>query len=83
MCKNQNQVLLFGFLHVQTNIYLFKFNNRNTRKRCKICSGLTRKTPKQSSGVFTVDYEYVTLFFSVSIVDFEQVNVSWGYESNM
>ena len=26
------------------NIYLFKFNNRNTRKKCKICSKLTIKT---------------------------------------
>ena len=26
------------------NIYLFKVNNRNTRKRCEICSKLTIKT---------------------------------------
>ena len=25
------------------NIYLLKFNNRNTRKRCEICSKLTMK----------------------------------------
>ena len=29
------------------NIYLFKVNNRNTRKRCQICSKLTIKTPEQ------------------------------------
>ena len=29
------------------NIYLFKFNNRNTRKRCEICSKLTIKTPER------------------------------------
>ena len=23
---------------VTSNVYLFNFNNRNTRKRCKICS---------------------------------------------
>ena len=40
------------------NIYLFKVNNRNTRKRCKICSKLTIKT-------------------SISIVEFEQINVNW------
>ena len=28
-------------------IYLFKFNNRNTRKMCEICSKLTIKTPEQ------------------------------------
>ena len=30
------------------NIYLFKVSNRNTRKRCEICSKLTLKTPKWS-----------------------------------
>ena len=29
------------------NIYLFKVNNRNTRKRSKICSKLTIKTSEQ------------------------------------
>ena len=29
------------------NIYLFKVNNRNTRKRCKICSKLTIKTSER------------------------------------
>ena len=28
-------------------IYLHKVNNRNTRKRCEICSKLTIKTPKR------------------------------------
>ena len=46
------------------NIYLFKVNNRNTRKRSEINSKLTIKT-------------YSTPFSSVSIVEFEQVNVSW------
>ena len=40
---------------------MFRVNNRNTRKRCEICAKLTIKTA----------------FPSVSIVDFEQVNVSW------
>ena len=46
---------------------MFKVNNRNTRKRCEICSKLTVKTPEQ---------RYWHLF-SVSIVDFKQVNLSW------
>ena len=42
---------LFGFnpfiaVHYPANIYLFKVNNRNTRKRCEICSTLTIKTPQ-------------------------------------
>ena len=26
--------------------YMFKVNNRNTRRRCEICSKLTMKTPE-------------------------------------
>ena len=29
------------------NIYLIKVNNRNTRKKCEICSELTMKTQKR------------------------------------
>ena len=36
--------LLGNWNSSQSNIYLFKFNNRNTRKRCEICSKLTIKT---------------------------------------
>ena len=63
-------------------IYLFKVNNRNIRKRCQTCSKLTIKTPERShrrrSGVFIVIFlTYFLPLFSVSTVDFEQVNVSW------
>ena len=64
------------------NIYLFKVSNRNTGKRSEICSKLTIKTLERRqwrhSGVFIVNFEDIShLFFSVSIVDFEQANVSW------
>ena len=49
------------------NIYLIKINNRNTRKRCVMCSMSTIKTPERRHWLFS----------SVSVVDFEQVNVSW------
>ena len=46
------------------SIYLFKFNNRNTRPRCEICSKLTIKTPERRhwrrSGVFIVNFEYIS-----------------------
>ena len=29
------------------NIYLLKFNNKNTRRRCEKCSKLTIKTPER------------------------------------
>ena len=91
-----------------TNIYLFKVNTRNTRKRCEIYSELTIKNdqltintrttssipPENASGnlwfsdvfrryrrrcsdVFIVNFEHISHHSSVSIVDFEQVNVSW------
>ena len=46
-------------------IYLLKVNNRNTRKRCQICSKLTIKTPEQRhswrhSGVFIVKFEHIS-----------------------
>ena len=49
------------------NIYLFKLDNRNTRKRCEICSMLTIKTPEQCHVVNII-----------SLVDFDQINISWG-----
>ena len=33
--------------HFLADICLLKFNNRNTRKRCEICSKLTIKTPER------------------------------------
>ena len=37
----------FGRNCYPANIYLFKVNNRNTRKRCKTCSKFTIKTPER------------------------------------
>ena len=65
------------------NIYLIKFNNRNTRKKCEICPKLAMKTSEQSH-VNDVDLVLLLLtlnifhtFSSFSIVDFAQVNISW------
>ena len=77
----------FAFLSLReatpANIYLFKVNNRNTGKRCEICSKLTIKTPERRhwrrSCVFIVNFEHIfTPFSSVFIADFEQVNVDWS-----
>ena len=41
-----------------------KLNNKNTRKRCEICSKLTVKTPERRqwcrSGFFIVNFEYIS-----------------------
>ena len=58
----------FWLYHV-ANIYLFKVNNRNSRKRCGICSDLTLKTPERRhwlhSDVFIVNFENISQLFLV------------------
>ena len=41
--KNKKMVKVYP-----ANIYLLKFNNRNARHRCEICSKFTTKTPERS-----------------------------------
>ena len=54
------------------NVYLFKFNNRDSRKRCEICSKLTIKTPERlqwrRSGVFMVNFEHISQLFPLSLL---------------
>ena len=45
------------------NIYLFKVNNRNTRKRCEIYSNLTIKTPDLV--FFIVNFAHILHLFLV------------------
>ena len=60
---NNKLLLLYHQSNFQTNIYYFKVNKRNSRKRCEICSKLTIKTLEQGqwrhSDVFIVNFEYI------------------------
>ena len=51
------------------NIYMFKFNNGNTRKMCEISLKLPIKTIEQPqgrrSGVFIGDFEHISYIFQV------------------
>ena len=61
-----------------TNIYLFRVNNSNTRKRREICSELAIMSLQRRSTVFIINFEYIScLFTSVSTVGFEKLNVCW------
>ena len=42
----QNFARKYVFTYIPANIYLFKINNTNTRKRCELCSKFTIKTPE-------------------------------------
>ena len=56
------RVVTIKFFH-PANIYLFKVNNRKTRKKCKICSKLTIKTPKRP----IADFEQVNASWACTI----------------
>ena len=64
-------------------IYLLKVNNRNTRTRCEVFSKLTIKTTERRqcqwrrSGVFIVNFEHISPYFSVSIINFEHEIAGW------
>ena len=49
------------------NIYLFKINSRNTRKKYEICSKLTINTKESRTGVFTVKCFYCWLWIGKSL----------------
>ena len=75
------EISLSGFFDnfdtkLPANIYLFRVNNRNTRKKREICSKLAITTSEQHHcrhfGVLLLSLS------SVSIVEFEQVNGSWA-----
>ena len=72
---------------IWVSIYLFKVNKRITTKRCKIIPKLTIKTQIDVNDVVLVFYRqfwtYFTPFSTVSIADFEQVNVSWDGTSKI
>ena len=63
------------------NIHFFKANNKNSRKRCELCTKLTMKNQNDVKTSFWCFLCYIwtcsTRFSSVLIVDFEQGNVSW------
>ena len=55
-----------------SKIYVVKVNNRNTRKKCEICSKLTIKTSELRqwcrSGVFIVNVEHISHLFLVFLL---------------
>ena len=56
--------VLYGVSQNPAGNYMFKVNNRNTRRRCEICLKLTIKTPERRhwrrSGVFIVNFKHIS-----------------------
>ena len=55
---------VFSRIQSPAGKYMFKVNNRNTRRRCEICSKLTIKIPEprhwRRSGIFIVNFEHIS-----------------------
>ena len=65
-------------INFPANIYIFKVNNRNPRKRCEICSKLTLKHQNDVSDVLLF-----LLLILLTIVDFDQVVLAGlSFETN-
>ena len=63
------------------NMHLFRVNNKNTKKRCELCSKLTIKNVNHVVVVFLLLTLNVFHIFE-NIVDFEQL-ILVGYSSNI
>ena len=65
-------LVLITYLHLADNykVQMFKFNNKNIRTKCEICSELRIKTSEMTWHHWT----YFTPRSSAFIVNFEQVN---------
>ena len=75
--KNKTHESVRGFMYPE-NIYLFKVHNRNSRKRCEICSKVTMEPKRHQcrhSSVLLLTLNIFHTLFSVSIAGFEQLNV--------
>ena len=59
------------------DIYLIKFNNRNNRKRCEICSKLTIKTSEQRNVNDVVLVHISHLFLVFLLYSTEKINICW------
>ena len=76
-CFESNSQMIWNYLSSSrywfpANIYLCKVNNKNTRKKCEICSKLTIKRPQRRqwrrSGVFIDNFEHISYFFQVLLL---------------
>ena len=67
-CINNENTAMTLMSVYPAKIYLFKVNNRNTRKRCEMSSKLTIKKQERRcrrSSVFIVNFELVSHLFLV------------------
>ena len=67
-------------VNIPVNIYLFKVNNRNTRKMCDVCSKVIIKTPEPCTLLwcFFVKFEHILPIFLVPLLlTLQKGNINW------
>ena len=64
--KTKDLMYQWSPIKYPAKIYLFKVNNRNTRKKSEICSKLTIKTSERR--VFIVNFEHISYLFLVFLL---------------
>ena len=69
LTSGRHGFIIFRIDIFSAGIYLFKFNNENTRAICEICSELTIKTPKRHRlGIFNSWKAFIISFQSKQVV---------------
>ena len=69
ICQQLQQYDISAFIALgSANIYLFKINSRNTRKKYEICSKLIINKKENPTGVFTVKCFYCWLWTGKSLL---------------
>ena len=83
--RKHKQCLRMSLTFNNFNIFLvginmFKFNKKNTGRKCEICWKLTIKTPEWHKFAVSIfnSWAYFTPCSSSFKVDFEQSNAGWG-----
>ena len=66
---------------IPANIYLFKVNNRNARKRCEIFSKLTIKTPERRQRLLGSFCDFCTAFehYNDNLLEIEMKKMKWKH----
>ena len=69
-CKGNEEWLDCKLCDHPTSMYLFKVSNKNTRKRCEICSKLTIKTPERRQWLVLKSNQHLSRSFHYFVVKF-------------
>ena len=81
-CDRYFSLFMLVFIYIPSKQLPVQYSDTNSWKRCEIFSKLAMKTPERRqwslSSVAIINFAHISyLSFSVSIADFQHVNVCW------